>query len=70
MEQCPREIGVSHLHGIVQTPQRSSKRVGDTHETTTRGSIGFEHQQMLAFALSIIRRVKVWSHNGLPRRVI
>lgn len=37
VEERAAEVGVRHLEGVVEAPERGAERVGDAGETTARG---------------------------------
>lgn len=69
VEQSTREIGICHLHRVVQGPESSTERVAYAREAPTRSGIGFEHQHPFPFRLGKRRRVEVRLNNRSSRRV-
>lgn len=59
MYQRIREVRVRHLESIIHSPKRSTETVRDTGETTTRGSVRFEHDKRFTSLLCDGGRVEI-----------
>ena len=59
MEQRRREIGVAHLHGIIETPEGGRERVADSWEAAAGGGVCFEHKEGLAHRLRNGRGIEI-----------